>query len=357
MKQTFVTEYMECATSMRRNGVNMKIIIPAYEPDEKLISLISAIKENCDYGMVIVNDGSSPSCSDIFKKAGDLGCTILIHEQNRGKGAALKTAFSYLLNNHENEDIVCADCDGQHTWQDINKTAEAISLHKDSIILGCREFSGKIPLKSMLGNKITGFIYSLISKSTISDTQTGLRGFSAQMLPWLVSLKGERYEYEMNQLLEAKSAGYQLYSIPIQTIYENNNTGSHFHAVRDSIRIYLPILKFCLSSIGCGILDFIALFVLHALTGNLLISVVVARIISSLCNYFMNKNLVFNANSKKNYVFFLKYYALVVIVLACNYMMIRCFITIGLPLVIAKLITETILFISSYIIQHRFIFK
>lgn len=336
----------------------MKIIIPAYEPDEKLISLIHSIKENCDYGMVIVNDGSSPTCDRIFKNAGDMGCTVLTHEHNQGKGAALKTAFSYLLNNNEKEGMVCADCDGQHTWQDIRKTAEAVSLHKDSIILGCRKFTGKVPLKSMLGNKITGFIYTLVSKSNISDTQTGLRGFSAQMLPWLLSLKGERYEYEMNQLLEAKSAGYQLYSIPIQTIYENNNTGSHFHAVRDSIRIYLPIIKFILSSMSCGILDFIALFIFHALTGNLLFSVVAARIISSLCNYFLNKNLVFKTSENKRYVLFVKYYALVAFILACNYMMIRIFVnTVGLPLVIAKLLTEFILFIVNYIIQHRVVFK
>lgn len=336
----------------------MKIIIPAYEPDEKLISLIYAIKDNCGYGIVIVNDGSSPSCENIFENVRDLGCTVLTHEVNQGKGAALKTAFSYLLNHKEKEGIVCADCDGQHTWQDIRKIADAVSLHKDSIILGCRKFTGKVPLKSMLGNKITGFIYTLISKSKISDTQTGLRGFSAQMLPWLLSLKGERYEYEMNQLLEAKSAGYQLYSIPIKTIYENNNTGSHFHAVRDSIRIYLPIIKFILSSMSCGILDFIALFVFHALTNNLLYSVVAARILSSLCNYFLNKNLVFKTNGKKRYVLFAKYYALVVSILTCNYMMIRIFVnTVGFPLVIAKLLTEFILFIVNYIIQHKIVFK
>lgn len=227
----------------------MKIVIPAYEPDSKLISLIHSIQSNCDHEIIIVNDGSSSSCNKIFQKAGELGCTVLIHEENKGKGAALRTAFSHLLNNQEKEGLVCADCDGQHTDQDILKIVKAVSIHTNSIILGCREFVGRVPVRSLLGNRITSFLFSLITSRRISDTQTGLRGFSASMLPWLVNIKGNRYEYEMNQLLEAKAAGYDLFSVPIETIYENNNKASHFHPIKDSIRVYQPIIKFMLSSI------------------------------------------------------------------------------------------------------------
>ncbi len=226
----------------------MKIVIPAYEPEDKLISLILSIQEHCNYGIVIVDDGSSPSCGRIFKKAGELGCTILVHDRNQGKGAALKTAFTYLLTLKEQQGVVCADCDGQHTYQDILKIAEGITTHTTALLLGTRKFIGTIPLKSLLGNKITCFVFSLVSGQKISDTQTGLRGFSPRLLPWMITLKGERYEYEMNQLLEAKAAGHELLSIPIETIYENNNNGSHFRPVRDSIRVYKPIVKFILSS-------------------------------------------------------------------------------------------------------------
>ncbi len=336
----------------------MKIIIPAYDPDNRLISLIHNIQDNCGYDIVIVNDGSSPSCNEIFEAAGNLGCTVLVHENNQGKGAALKTAFSHLMNNQRKDDIVCADCDGQHTWQDILKIANAVSLHTRSIILGCREFVGKVPARSLLGNKITSFVYSNIAKSKISDTQTGLRGFSAHMLPWLVTIRGDRYEYEMNQLLEAKAAGYELFCIPIETIYENNNETSHFHPIRDSIRIYLPIMKFMLSSISCGIIDFIALFIFNALTHNLLISVVAARIISSLCNYFINRTIVFNTQNQSHLSSIVEYYILAVVILGCNYALISLFVNVvGLPLVIGKLITECILYLFSYIIQHKIVFQ
>jgi putative flippase GtrA len=307
---------------------------------------------------VIVNDGSSPSCSEIFRKASNLGCTVLVHENNRGKGAALKTAFSYLIDNQQQDDVVCADCDGQHTWPDILKIANAVGTHTNSIILGCREFVGHVPARSLLGNKITSFVYSIIAKSKISDTQTGLRGFSSHMLPWLVTIRGNHYEYEMNQLLEAKVAGYDLFSLPIETIYENNNETSHFHPIKDSIRIYLPIMKFMLSSISCGVIDFVALFIFNALTHNLLFSVVAARTISSLCNYFINRTIVFNAQKQSHLSSIVKYYALVVFILICNYSLISIFVNVvGLPLVVGKLITECILYLLSYIIQHKFIFK
>lgn len=336
----------------------MIIIIPAFDPDNRLISLIHNIKENCNYNIVIVNDGSSPSCREIFQKAGNLGCTVLVHKNNRGKGAALKTAFSYLINKQPQDDIVCADCDGQHTWQDILKIANALSTHKSSIILGCREFVGKVPARSLLGNKITSFVYSKIAKSKISDTQTGLRGFSHLMLPWLVTIQGNHYEYEMNQLLEAKSVGYNLFCVPIETIYENNNETSHFHPIKDSIRIYLPILKFVLSSISCGIIDFIALFIFNAFTHNLLFSVVAARMISSLCNYFINRTIVFKTPSQSHLSSIVKYYTLVVFILVCNYSLISLFVNVaGLPLVVGKLATECILYLLSYIIQHKIVFR
>lgn len=336
----------------------MKIIIPAYQPDDRMLKLVKEIQTNSDFDIIIVNDGSDNKSYEIFEQARLAGCIVLVHEVNRGKGAALKTAFTYLLENHCTDGFVCADCDGQHAWTDIRKLADELALHSDCIILGCRRFVGKVPLKSMFGNKLTRAIFSLITGTQISDTQTGLRAFSAAMLPWLVALNGSRYEYEMNQLLEAKKAGYHFACIPIETIYENKNEGSHFHPVRDSVRVYLPILKFSASSLTCAGIDFALLFLLKCITDNLLIAVVGARAVSSLCNYFMNKHLVFRSGSGRRSASFLQYYLLVVMILSLNYLLISFFNeTLSLTLLISKILTETVLFGLSYTIQHKIIFR
>jgi putative flippase GtrA len=336
----------------------MKIVIPAYQPDNRVLDLIYEIQNNSNYGIILVNDGSDLNCNPIFEKAIDVGCTVLTLKINHGKGAALKTAFRFLLNNGSDEDFICADCDGQHTWKDIQKIAQAVPDYPSSITLGCRKFIGKVPVKSMLGNKITRAIFTIITGNKISDTQTGLRGFSASMLPWLTELKGNRYEFEMNQLLEAKKAGYQFNCIPIETIYDNNNAGSHFNPVMDSIRIYLPIMKFCLSSLICALLDLGLLFLLNGITNNLLIAVAGARIGSSVTNYILNRKLVFKEAKRSKTVTLLQYYLLVIVILSCNYLLMSLFNkSIGLSLLISKLLTEGILFSFSYTIQHRFIFK
>lgn len=336
----------------------MIIVIPAFQPDNRVLTLIHEIQENSDFGIILVNDGSAPKCTPVFESAALAGCIVLSHEVNKGKGAALKTAFRYLLDTGSKDGFICADCDGQHTWKDIKRLAEAALKHPSSIILGCRKFVGKVPMKSMLGNRITRTVFSIVSGNKISDTQTGLRGYSALMLPWLIQLKGNHYEFEMNQLLEAKEAGYSFCCIPIETIYEDNNKGSHFNPIKDSIRIYLPILKFCCSSLICGIIDFGLLFLLKILTDNLLLSVVGARTISSLTNYVLNKNLVFNAEKSQKASTILQYYLLVAVIMGCNYLLMYLFSeTIGLSLLISKILTECLLFIFSYTVQQRIIFK
>lgn len=336
----------------------MNIIIPAYQPDHKLIELIQTIKKNSDYNILIVNDGSDNHSSSVFAQAVELGCVVLNHEQNRGKGAALRTAFQYLLSSDTTQGIITADCDGQHTWQDIEQLATELPSHLSTILLGSRQFVGKIPFRSRFGNYITGSIFSLLTGEKLRDTQTGLRGYNADMLPWLVDIEGNRYEYEMNQLLEAKKAGYHFHCIPIETIYENNNKESHFNPIRDSIRIYLPILKFGFSSITCGVIDFALLLLLKRITEDLLVSVIGARIISSLCNYVLNKHLVFDAKTEKRITTLIQYYLLVIFILTCNYLLLFLFHEIlGINLVFGKLLTEALLFLASYTIQHRIIFR
>lgn len=337
--------------------IHLIIVIPAFQPNERMLQLIKEIQQHSSYNIIVVNDGSSRDCEHIFKKATDIGCTVLSHEVNKGKGAALKTAFSYILQNSPTEDLVCADCDGQHSWEDIQKIADIVLSKQHSIVLGRREFIGTVPFKSLVGNKLTKAIFSVVSGQNISDTQTGLRGFSHSMIYWLLQVKGNRYEYEMNQLLNAKSAGFDIYSVPIRTIYENNNKGSHFRPILDSIRIYIPIFKFTLSSFSSGIIDFVMLFLLNWLTSNLLFSVIGARIISSIFNFLMNKHFVFHQKQPAFSKSLFQYYVLVICILCGNYLLLKFFTEVThSTLFMSKIFTEAILFSISFFVQKKIIF-
>jgi len=329
----------------------MIIVIPAYEPDEKLVTLVKKLKNMCDFNILIVDDGSGEKYTSIFDKTKEIGCQVISYTNNRGKGGALKSAFRY-INITNMEDVITADCDGQHLPEDIIKIANEITENK--IILGTRHFKGKVPLRSSLGNKLTRGIFSIVSGEHIEDTQTGLRGFHKKMLPWLCTIEGEGYDYEMNMLLEAKDAGYDLKEISINTIYLESNKGSHFNPIKDSIKIYLPLLKFSGSSLMCATVDFMLLIILQKMTSNLLFSVLGARACSVALNYSLNQKYVFSNRDKNGLP---RYLILASFIAITNYCLINLFYTLGMALTIAKVFTEGTLFFFSYFAQRKYVFK
>lgn len=337
----------------------MTVLIPAYEPDERLLQLITELQSKTFYDIVIVNDGSGPRFRAIFDSAENMGCVVLSHTHNSGKGCALKTGFAYLMQqSKEMTGVVTADADGQHLVDDIMRVADAIS--GTGIVLGARKFTGEVPFRSAVGNAITRTVFSIVSGMRISDTQTGLRGFPVSLLPWLISLEGERFEYEMNMLLLTKSAGYGITEIEIRTVYLPGNRSSHFRAIRDSVRVYFPFLKFCFSGIVSAFVDYALLFVFQWITGNLFLSVVGARVTSSAVNFTINRTMVFNSRKRqhKKITELAYYYILVGILLIFNYLLLR-FLSENLRINLfwSKILTEIILFGLSFSAQHLFVFR
>ena len=335
----------------------MVIIIPAYEPDEKLVRLVGELKEKCDCKILIVDDGSGDKYDWIFEIAENIGAIVVRYNENKGKGGALKTAFNIVKNWDEAEEIVTADCDGQHLPEDIMKIMKEVKTNKSKIILGARHFTGKVPFRSIFGNKLTSMVFLLAKGKKVTDTQTGLRGFSKDMLPWLCEIQGERFEYEMNMLLEAEENDYEIREVPINTVYLEDNKSSHFNPLKDSIKIYSPFFKFGMSSVLSALLDFILLVFIKLMTSNLFLGVVGARLCSGTFNYIMNKKYVFSRGNRENeQICFYKYVLLACILMFMNYITLNYLCTIGINLVLGKIITETILFMFSFLVQRRYVF-
>ncbi len=216
------------------------ILIPAYEPDEKLIDLLSTIDENMN--VIIVNDGSGKDYNKIFKEAKKYA-HIISYEENMGKGYALKKGLEYIKNRFDNYVVVTMDSDGQHTINDALKLCKYAATYKDILVLGKRTWNKKTPLRSRIGNTITRFVFGKITGINIYDTQTGLRAFSYKLIDYMLDNPGNRYEYEMNVLLNLKKTGIRYHEIPIETIYINHNKKSHFKTIKDSFKVYKRIFK------------------------------------------------------------------------------------------------------------------
>lgn len=216
------------------------ILIPAYEPDDKLIQLLKVIDNK--YTTIIVDDGSGDGYKKIFKEAKKYA-HVITYEVNMGKGYALKSGIKYIDENYHNYVIVTMDCDMQHDINDAIKLCNYASKHADTLVLGKRTWDKTMPVRSRIGNSITRFVFKMNTGLKIYDTQTGLRAFSNQLTDYMLKNTGNRYEYEMNVLLNLKKNKIRYHEIVIKTIYINKNATSHFNAFKDSYLIYKEILK------------------------------------------------------------------------------------------------------------------
>ena len=347
------------------------ILIPSLEPDERLPAYIEKLMESGFSRVVVVDDGSSPSAQPIFMRIENMpGACVLHHEVNKGKGVALKTGYRYIQENMPDvSGVITADADGQHTVRDCLRLAAELEKHEKALYLGSRDFNlENIPPKSRSGNKITSAVFKLLYGHYLPDTQTGLRAFRREELPFMMDVEGERYEYEMKVLIACARAGIPMIPIPIETIYENNNEGSHFHPVRDSWRIYKVILgsffRFMASSLTCVVIDHGIFNLLNlAVFGNgarkeaqlILAATVIARIVSGTVNFLLNRKLVFRqkGNGGRTFLRYILLSALVMLLSAGGTWLLSQL----MPTALAKVIVETLLYFLSYRMQQNWVFR
>ncbi len=337
------------------------IVVPTLDPDEKIMeTFINDLHKEFN-NILIVNDGSAEIHDDFFKSLEKKGLEVFKHYKNLGKGRAIKNAFNYLLNKYPNiKGCVTCDCDGQHSVKDIKKIAKAVLDNKESLILGVRDFDqDNVPFKSHYGNIITRNIFKILIGLDITDTQTGLRGFSKYVMYKFIDVEGERFEYETNMLISCKEEDIDIDEIPIETIYINSNSNSHFHPLKDSILIYRLFAKYFLSSFSSFIVDIILFCIFFDILGiksKILAATILARIVSSIYNYIINSKLVFKNVSLSSLI---KYYVLAII----QMFMSGCFVTYlsfllkGFPVVAIKIIVDTLLWVINLVILREFVFK
>lgn len=220
----------------------MKIvpIIPALNPNEKLIELVKELIKNNFNKIIIVNDGSENN--DIFIKLALYSeCIILTHEVNRGKGCALKTAFKYYQENliDDHLGVITIDADGQHTIEDTVNISNILE-NNDLFILGTRCFNTKeTPLRNKTGNRLTSKFFKKFYGVYLKDTQTGLRAIPNRLIDLHINTDGERFEYEMNALIDLVKSGEKILQIDIKTVYSDEiNKKSNFKVLKDSYKIY-----------------------------------------------------------------------------------------------------------------------
>ena len=354
--------------------INVPIVIPSYEPDERLIDLLHDLDNKAMGPVIIINDGSSEEYDHFFKEAESIitkrGGKLISYRPNRGKGRALKTAFSYISENMPDvTGCVTADSDGQHTPECIATIINALKEHPDNLILGVRQFNKEdIPWKSWFGNTLTIKVFSYVAGMKVNDTQSGLRGIPLQFMKELINCKGERFEFEMQMLLDC-AGRYNLTEIPIKTVYESkDNHQTHFRPVNDSLRIYRILgkkfIKFVFSSVSSFVIDILLFYLFISFYKDdfpglyVTISTIGARVLSAFYNYLINYKFVFKSQAARS-VSLTKYALLAIIQMSLSAGIVSLFVFLlpKIPETIIKCIIDTLLFFLSYTVQQKLVFR
>ncbi len=338
--------------------VKVAILIPVYNPVPTLPDMIRELIRKGAAPIVIVDDGSSEECAPCFDEMRALrGVKVLNHAINLGKGAALKTALNFAYCEFpDGLGYITADADGQHAVDDILAVAAQLAKSPESLVMGVRSFAGNVPFRSRAGNRVTRTMVHLLIGQRLADTQTGLRGIPRCFVPRLLKIPADGYEFELDMLIAAKHASIPTLEVPIQTIYLDGNRSSRFDPFLDSMKIYFVLLRFSAVALVTAILDNAVFFLAYTESQNVLGSQIAGRIVAVCFNYAAARKAVFHSDEPQRKTL-LKYLALVFLNASLSYALISAMSwRAGIPVLWAKLIAETLLFLGNFALQREFVF-
>lgn len=355
------------------------VLIPTLHPDHLLTEYVDDLVAHGFAHILVVDDGSgsqfAPLFEDLRKKP---GCEVIGYPVNGGKGYALKFGLKHIRTHYPDAaGVVTADSDGQHTAPDVLRVSLALQEHPDDLIIGSRDFKAhNVPSKSRAGNRLTSFFFALLYGKWLPDTQSGLRGFSKDLIPFMLEVPGERFEYEMNMLITASGRHIDFQVITIQTIYIEENRRSHFRPFQDSMLVYIQLFKnffkYASASGLSTVLDILLFTLLDKwllpLTGisptqtvlwkislQVLLATAIARAVSAVFNYKANKAFVFQIEKSRGS--FARYFLLAVLVMAMSAGLVSSLNSwLGMDRTLLKAIVDTLLFFVNYRLQRAWVF-
>lgn len=215
------------------------LVIPAYNA---AATIVAVVEETLTLGfpLLVVDDGSTDGTAE---RLVGLDVEVLRHPRNRGKGAALRTGFSWAVENGYSA-VITLDSDGQHDPSAIPRLLAAATEGKFDILIASR--ASQFGEMAGLRNSWNRFGVWCVKKKTgfeITDSQSGFRYYSTRILR-NIELTADGYALEMEVLMKAWRAGLTIGSLPIAARVADGRSTSHYRPVRDTWNICMTFLKY-----------------------------------------------------------------------------------------------------------------
>lgn len=212
------------------------VLIPVHNEAQAIRGVVSSVRTK-GLDVAVIDDGSTDDSGAIAREA---GAFVIRHAQKSGKGASLRSGFTHALKEGYAA-VVTLDGDGQHDAGDIDAFVALAQQHSPCMIVGNRMANPKgMPWVRFLTNRFMSFLISMACHQKIADTQCGYRYVDTAVLKDL-PLRCDDFEIESEMLMKAAKKGCRIYSVPIRTIYQDEE--SKIHPVKDTIRFFVYFLK------------------------------------------------------------------------------------------------------------------
>lgn len=215
------------ADTVESNGLGVLALIPARNEAPTIVSVVTGVRAKLP--VLVIDDGSVENTADLAREA---GATVISHDRNRGKGAALLTGFAWALEQGYDA-VVTLDADGQHAPEDLGGLVEAYHAGAGDLIIGERTFS-VMPFPRWLSQPMGSWVLSQALGVSVTDCQSGFRVLSRRLIEKM-RLTTSGFEMETEMIWEAVRLGYSIGWVPIQTIYLPGRR-SGFHPLKDTLR-------------------------------------------------------------------------------------------------------------------------
>ena len=213
------------------------VVIPAFCEGTRVGKTVQSVRDQ-GFDVLLVDDGSTDNTREVAIAA---GADVLRLDDNRGKGAALQSGFSEATRRGA-EVVITLDADGQHDPAEIPSFMQKMQESGADVVMGNRMLDERnMPFVRRITNRLMSSFLSLLMRQRVPDTQNGFRLYAARVLP-VIRSQSRGFAAESEQLLHVAKGGYRIESVPIRTIYGDEE--SKIHPFRDSVRFVNMVLRF-----------------------------------------------------------------------------------------------------------------
>lgn len=210
--------------------MNLAAVIPAYQAAPSVGHVVRGTLEHVA-AVLVIDDGSTDGTAEEARKA---GARVISHPGNRGKGAALSTAFRDLFGQGFDA-VLTLDADGQHLPEEIPKLLAARA--GGDLVLGIRDhLFGEMSTVRRLSNRLSSRAISFAAGQHLTDIQTGFRIYSRRLIE-TVGFPEARFEAESAVVVRAARRGFKVVTVPVRLGFADGRTTSHYRPLMDSFRI------------------------------------------------------------------------------------------------------------------------